>query len=214
MANTNAFELQHSDLNGFLFADIGIEAGGMELSVVSALAREGVDPWQEAARLAKLPWAIAVDELARMIAGMPASLWPQPAATEIATRLVRMLPGREGGASTASRRIDAAGLFGSSSGAGTGSQGGSRGDSQQSNRTAAKTGLKPELLIVFLLGLAILVGSAIGLAHAPQPALQPSITPQAALSSEPAATFAHTPATLPSATIPAAQPPPAPPGGD
>jgi hypothetical protein len=169
MTNVNAFELQHSDLNGFLFADIGVEAGGMDLSVMSALAREGVDPWQEAARLAKLPWATAVDELARMIAGMPASLWPQPVATEIATRLVRMLPGREGGAqgashgasSTMAHTFDAAGLFGSAAGAKT---------------LGTKTGIKPELLIVVLLGLAILAGSAIGIAHAPPAAPPTDIT--------------------------------------
>ncbi len=96
MAGTNAFELQHSDLNRFLFADIGVEAGGMELSVMSALAREGIDPWQEAARLARLPWTVAVDELARLIAAMPESLWPLPVATVVATRLVHLLPRHNG----------------------------------------------------------------------------------------------------------------------
>ncbi|MDR3537033.1 MAG: hypothetical protein P4L71_11090 [Acetobacteraceae bacterium] len=92
MANTDAGTLPHSALNGFLFADVGIEASGMQLSVLSTLARVGVDPWQEAGRLAGLPRKAAIDALARIIATMPASLWPLPAATEIAARLVALLP--------------------------------------------------------------------------------------------------------------------------
>jgi hypothetical protein len=37
--------------NDFLFAPIGEQANGMQLSVLSALARMNVDPWEEAARL-------------------------------------------------------------------------------------------------------------------------------------------------------------------
>ena len=74
MADNDAYALQRSDLNGFLFAEVGVEASGMRLSVLSTLARLGVDPWQEAGRLAKLPRAAAVDGLARMIAAMPGEL--------------------------------------------------------------------------------------------------------------------------------------------
>ena len=45
------FSLLHSDLNDFLFAAVGDEPNGMPLSVISALTRLGVDPWDEAARL-------------------------------------------------------------------------------------------------------------------------------------------------------------------
>jgi hypothetical protein len=41
-----------SDFDAFLFAPVGEERNGMLLSVLSALARLDVDPWQEAARLA------------------------------------------------------------------------------------------------------------------------------------------------------------------
>ena len=64
----------------------------MTLSVLSALARLGMDPWQEAGRLAKLPRTAAVEGLARTIAAMPASVWPLPDATAIAARLVALLP--------------------------------------------------------------------------------------------------------------------------
>lgn len=91
---TDAFALGRSDLNGFLFADIGMERSGMPLSVISALARLDFDPWQEAGRLARLPRTTAADGLARLIAGLPASLWPMPDAKQIAARLVALLPER------------------------------------------------------------------------------------------------------------------------
>lgn len=93
MGQPDAFALGRSNLNGFLFADIGVESSGMPLSVISALARQGLDPWQEARRLARLPRASAADGLARLIAAMPASLWPMPDAAKVAARLVALLPG-------------------------------------------------------------------------------------------------------------------------
>jgi hypothetical protein len=42
------FSLLHSDLNDFLFATVGDEPNGMPLSVISALTRLAVDPWEEA----------------------------------------------------------------------------------------------------------------------------------------------------------------------
>jgi hypothetical protein len=86
--------LQRSDLNQFLFADIGTEANGMTLSVLSVFARRGADPWTEANRLAGLSKAEATDSLARMIATMPNSLWALPEAAAIAMRLTGMLPAR------------------------------------------------------------------------------------------------------------------------
>ncbi len=82
----------------------------MVLSVLSALARLGMDPWQEAGRLATLPRSAAVEGLARIIAGMPASRWSLPDATSIAARLVALLPARGGdpSASFAVRRAKAA----------------------------------------------------------------------------------------------------------
>jgi len=95
MANNDAFALPHSDLNRFLFAEIGVEASGMPLSVLSILARLDVDPWQEAGRLASLPRSAAIDILARMIATTPASSWSYPDSTSIASRLVGLLPAHE-----------------------------------------------------------------------------------------------------------------------
>ena len=88
------FSLLHSDLNDFLFASVGVEQNGMPLSVVSALTRLGVDPWEEAARLAALPKALAAEALAPMIARLPIA---RPALSDslvITRRLVELLPVR------------------------------------------------------------------------------------------------------------------------
>jgi hypothetical protein len=94
VASSDVTALPRSDLNQFLFADVGTEASGMTLSVMSVLARQGSDPWREAGRLANLPKAEATDSLARTIAGMPKSLWKLPDAIVIAARLIGLLPAR------------------------------------------------------------------------------------------------------------------------
>lgn len=94
MAAPDVTALQRSDLNQFLFADIGTEANGMTLSVISVFARRGSDPWTEAGRLAGLSKADAADSLAGMIASMPKSLWALPDAIVIAVRLIGLLPSR------------------------------------------------------------------------------------------------------------------------
>src|SRR4051794_9673630 len=94
MAASEVNVLRQSGLNDFLFADIGVEANGMTLSVVSLLARHGTDPWREAGRLAGMTKADAVASLAQIIAGMPQSLWNRAEAALIAGRLVDLLPSR------------------------------------------------------------------------------------------------------------------------
>jgi hypothetical protein len=89
--------LQRSDLNEFLFADVGTERSGMMLSVVSLFARQGSDPWREADRLAELPKAVATDSLARSISEMPQGRWNPPDAAVIAARLIGLLPKRPAG---------------------------------------------------------------------------------------------------------------------
>ena len=94
MAMSDVTALQRSDLNEFLFADVGTEASGMMLSVVSLFARQGNDPWREASRLADLPKAAAADSLAHSIAEMPHGRWNLPDAAAIAGRLIGLLPAR------------------------------------------------------------------------------------------------------------------------
>jgi hypothetical protein len=45
----------NADFERFVYADVATEPNGMELSVLSALSRQGLDPWQEAQRLASFP---------------------------------------------------------------------------------------------------------------------------------------------------------------
>jgi hypothetical protein len=92
MPSTDAFALRRSGLNEFLFAAVGTEANGMTLSLLSVFARLGNDPWWEAGRLAGLPKSEAIESLSQIIAGMPRCVWPLPAATAIATRLIALLP--------------------------------------------------------------------------------------------------------------------------
>jgi len=65
----------------------------MPLNVVSALTLLDVDPWEEAARLAALPKALAAETLAPMIARLPISQRQQSDNLAISQRLVELLPG-------------------------------------------------------------------------------------------------------------------------
>ena len=86
------FSLLHSDLNDFLFASVGDQRNGMPLNVVSALTRLDVDPWEEAARLARLPKSLAADALEPMIARLPILRRLQSDNLVISQRLVELLP--------------------------------------------------------------------------------------------------------------------------
>jgi hypothetical protein len=88
-------------LDKFLFAKVGDETEGMPLSVISALTRLGLDPWEEAGRLSSLPNREAVEQLARLVAELPESSRPLGEAREIASGLVLLLP--EHNSSPASR---------------------------------------------------------------------------------------------------------------
>jgi hypothetical protein len=86
------FSQLDTSLNDFLFATIGEEQSGMRLSVASALARRGFDPWTEAIRLAGLPRAKASEALAAVIAAVPSARWMPSEASSIAARLSLLLP--------------------------------------------------------------------------------------------------------------------------
>jgi hypothetical protein len=87
------FAIPHSRFNEFLFASIGDGGNGMPLSVVSALARLEIDPWQEAARLAALPTALAASALDGLIRRLPAGGWDPADTGKIVARLIKLLPG-------------------------------------------------------------------------------------------------------------------------
>lgn len=86
------YSLGHSAYNGFLHAEVGEDGNGTRLTVLTALTRLGVDPWQEAARLADLPRDVAVTALAASIARLPEGNWKAADAEAIAMRLANFLP--------------------------------------------------------------------------------------------------------------------------
>ena len=59
------------EFDDFLFAPIGEDRNGTTLSVLSALARLDVDPWQEATRLARMPREAAAARLTLLIDALP-----------------------------------------------------------------------------------------------------------------------------------------------
>jgi hypothetical protein len=80
-----------SQYDAFLFASL-CETDEMTLSVLSLLARQDVDPWQEAARLTQLPKAQATNSLAARIWKSNSEQWSQSEASTIAARLIELLP--------------------------------------------------------------------------------------------------------------------------
>lgn len=92
MPRTASSSYLGSEFDDFLFAPIGEERNGMPLSVVSALARSDVDPWQEAAQLARLPAEAAAQRLASLIAALPEASAPRWDPGTISTRLIGLLP--------------------------------------------------------------------------------------------------------------------------
>jgi hypothetical protein len=80
------------EFNAFLFASIGGDAAEAPLSVVSALARLDIDPWQEAADLNRLPRETAARRLDALLAKLPGGLPADQDSETIATRLIALLP--------------------------------------------------------------------------------------------------------------------------
>jgi hypothetical protein len=91
MTLSTPLSLIGSEFDDFLFAPIGEDKNGMQLSVLSALARSNVDPWEEAANLARLPGETATQRLASLISPLPddASGHLEPG---LVARLVALLP--------------------------------------------------------------------------------------------------------------------------
>jgi hypothetical protein len=81
-----------SEFDDFLYAPVDEGNGGTFLSVLSALARLDVDPWQEAASLAQMSRENATQRLASLIASLPGGLLAHLESRTIATRLIARLP--------------------------------------------------------------------------------------------------------------------------
>src|SRR5208337_1693816 len=80
------------EFDNFLFAPIDDDQNGPPLSVVSALARLDVDPWKEAAGLARMPREQAKERLTSLIASLPKGSTASQTPKAIAARLIALLP--------------------------------------------------------------------------------------------------------------------------
>ncbi len=93
IAQTPSTSYLGPEFNDFLFAPVGEDGNGMLVSVLSALARLDVDPWDEAAKLARLPAEHARQRLSSLIATIPDGTLAKLDPRAIAVRLVALLPG-------------------------------------------------------------------------------------------------------------------------
>ena len=108
MANQGSALNVASRYENFLFAPICDEPGGMRLSVLSALARMDVDPWEEAARLAKLSTPDAERTLISTLNLFPGKRQRSAETELLAARLIALLP--KAGEATAAKVATMAGV--------------------------------------------------------------------------------------------------------
>lgn len=92
MVNQRSAPNVTSRYENFLFAPICDEPGGMRLSVLSALARMNVDPWEEAARLATLPTPDAQKTLVSTLNLFPGKRQRSAETELLAAQLIALLP--------------------------------------------------------------------------------------------------------------------------
>jgi hypothetical protein len=155
-----------SEFNDFLYAPISEESDGMSLSVLSALARSNVDPWDEAARLARMPGDAARRTLAALIVALPNGYSTRLDCEALAARLIDLLPHVATGGSPAATSVPA---------------------SVPPNRVMATSMLLYLVLMTFFL-------AAHWLLAAHQQPAAPATTPRSATTGEPARPAAPSPA--------------------
>lgn len=88
------FDTRDSDYERFLSAPLWEETDGSPLSVMSAFARLGLEPWDEADRLWRLSQNSAASALAASLSRLPIVGKNRPDYASIATQLVSLLPER------------------------------------------------------------------------------------------------------------------------
>jgi hypothetical protein len=92
MTRLDALSSFGTEFEPFLHAPVAAEPTGSPLSVLSALARRDVDPWETAARLARLPRATAVEQLVALISDGVAGAGTPQEIELTAMRLAALLP--------------------------------------------------------------------------------------------------------------------------
>ncbi len=89
------------EFDSFLYATVGEDANGMPLTVLSALARMDVDPWDEAAKLTQLPPEGAARKLSSLLGALKVASVADFDPAHIAVPLVALLPRPPEGAQSA-----------------------------------------------------------------------------------------------------------------
>jgi hypothetical protein len=80
-----------TDYDAFLYSTVGDDANGHPLTLLTVLARLGVDPWEEAADLASLPTEPAMQRLAARLESMPNGPASAADTVNIVSRLIELL---------------------------------------------------------------------------------------------------------------------------
>jgi hypothetical protein len=93
------------EFDDFLYASIDEPQNGKLLSVLSALTRLDIDPWREAAKLARLPKDAAIQRMAALIATLPDEPSAHRSAGAIAARLIALLPCKTGPTMTSGQAL-------------------------------------------------------------------------------------------------------------
>ena len=92
MPTTVAYRTIGIEFHPFLYALIGDDKNGVPLSMLSALARQDIDPWEQAAEWSRLPRNAAARELTTLLSALPEGPCTRPAPDAIAARLIALLP--------------------------------------------------------------------------------------------------------------------------
>ena len=83
-----------SEFDAFLFSPIGEDKNGIELKILSLLARQKLDPWEEAAKLAALPRNAARTSLTSLISQASFEFSSPPDPEALVNRIIDLLPDR------------------------------------------------------------------------------------------------------------------------
>jgi hypothetical protein len=105
MENRTTVAIPSSRYNDFLFSVICEDANGTQLSVLSALTRLDVDPWEEAARLSAMTEPIAKSRLISVLNQSSENSWSPSQKAAIAARLIEHLPSTNDKSGSSSAQI-------------------------------------------------------------------------------------------------------------
>jgi hypothetical protein len=107
MTQSSSVSQLRSEFDDFLYSPIDEGGDGTMLTVLSALARLDVDPWQEAANLARMSRESATQRLASLFTALPGGPLAHLHSRTVSARLIALLPHRSAFNSTPSEALPA-----------------------------------------------------------------------------------------------------------